>query len=134
MLTNSCAVDSRLREDKLLAQTMGKSIHLVLFAILLTLVSPQAVADPYEGYFTGELDGREYRATIDLFSAGAYDGILLVDGEPMQIDARRHGDFLTGLLRNNTEQFGFRGRLQGSILVMEIEDGRRLVLRRGTPE
>ena len=123
-----CRPDNWLRERPVRASQMGKIRALLLFALLLSL---PAAADPYVGQFGGEFDGRKYSASIDQFSAGAYDGILLVDAEPMQIDARRHGEYLSGLLRNNSEQYRFRARLQGSILIIEIDDGRRLVLRSG---
>ena len=107
---------------------MTRSIATLLWA--LSLLPLAVVADPFVGQFSGEVDGRAYRITIDAFSAGAYDGLLLVDGEPMQLDARRYGEYLTGLLQSETEKTGFRARLQGSILVVETQDRRRIVMHR----
>ena len=100
----------------------------------LCLVWAQALADPYLGYFTGEYDGQNYRVTIDPVNATTYDGLLFVGDAPMQLDARRYGEYLTGRLASETGQFGFRARITGSILVMETEDGRRIVFNRSTPE
>ena len=109
-----------------------KQVSVLLVSLSCGLVASAVVADPYVGQFGGELDGREYRITIDAFSAGAYDGLAVVDGEPMQLDARRYGEYLTGLLQSETEKTGFRARLMGSILVVETQDGRRIVLHRLT--
>ena len=111
-----------------------KKLLYVLLPLLLCFATPTIAADPFVGQFRGEFDGREYRITIDQFSAGAYDGRLQVDGEPMQLDARRYGEYITGLLQSEREKFGFRARLQGSILIVETEDGRRIVMQRQQAE
>ena len=119
--------------QKLLTRPMKKLSHYLL-PLLLSFIAPAFAADPFVGQFSGALDGREYRITIDQFSAGAYDGLLQVDGEPMQLDARRYGEYITGLLQSEREKFGFRARLQGSILIVETEDGRRIVMQRQRAE
>ena len=108
-----------------------KSLLRMPLCVALLALSGWAMADPWVGHFSGQLDGRDYRVTIDAFSAGAYDGLMQVDGEPMQLDARRYGEYLTGLLQSETEKTGFRARLQGSILIVETQDGRRIVMQRG---
>lgn len=113
---------------------MTKPRLLSLISLLFSLLAATAAADPYVGQFSGEFEGRDYRVTIEQFSAGAYDGILQVGDEPMQLDARRYGEYLNGLLRSETERIGFRARLQGDILVMDFEDGRRIVLWRNAAQ
>ena len=49
----------------------------------------------------------------------------------MQLDARRYGERIRGLLRSYAAELRFRAQLQGSALILEIEDGRRVVLWRG---
>ena len=72
-----------------------------------------AGCDPLAGFFSGELNGQQYRVNIDQFSASTYDGIMLIDGDKMQLDARRYGDLIGGRLSNATVQPGFRARLEG---------------------
>ena len=60
--------------------------------------------DPFVGYFSGELDGSQYQATIERFDSTTYDGLLQIDGEKMQLDARGFG----GLLRNHSVELRFR--------------------------
>ena len=90
---------------------MSRSVVALLCSLLLSLSPMSLRADPYIGYFVGEHEGRDYRVNIDPVSSATYDGILTIDGERMQLDARRYGENLTGLLRNHSEQFGFRGRV-----------------------
>jgi len=72
------------------------------------------------------------QVSIDQFSASTYDGILLIDGDKMQLDARRYGDLINGRLSNAAGQLGFRATFEGSALILQIEDGRRVVLWRDT--
>lgn len=113
---------------------MNKPVVVLLCALLPGLLPTQLFADPYVGYFAGQFEGSDYRVTIDQVNSTTYDGILTIDGERMQLDARRYGENLSGLLRSHSEQFGFRGRVEGGILILDTEDGRRLILRRGNPE
>ena len=57
---------------------------------------------------------------------------MLIDGDKMQLDAQRYGDLISGRLSNAAAQFGFRATLEGSALILQVEDGRRVVLRRDT--
>ena len=52
----------------------------------------------------------------------------------MQLDARRYGELMGGRLADESRQLRFRARVEGGILILETEDGRRIVLRRGSPE
>jgi hypothetical protein len=113
-------------------KSMSRAVAMILGALILWLAPLQATDDPYVGYFVGDLDGRRYRVTIERVNSSTYDGILLVDDERMQLDARRYGELLNGLLRSPSEQFGFRARIEGGILIVDTEDGRRIILRRGT--
>jgi hypothetical protein len=83
--------------------------------------------------FSVELDGSQYQVTIDRFDSTTYDGLLQIDGKKMQLDARRYGERLNGLLRKHSVELRFHAELQGSALILEIEDGRRIVLWRGNP-
>jgi len=91
----------------------------------------QAMDDPYVGYFIADLGDRHYRLNIERVNASTYDGILQIDGEPMQLDARRYGERMHGLLRNHREKIGFRARIEGGILLMQTDDGRRIIFRPG---
>ena len=104
-----------------------------LLLALLWLVSGYALDDPFVGFFGGELDGSRYEVTIDRVSATTYDGLLLIDGDRMQLDARRYGDRVGGLLRSYSAELRFRAQLQGSALIFEFEDARRIVLWRSNP-
>ena len=113
---------------------MKKWVTVLACGLLLCLGPLHASEDPFVGYFSGDLQGRHYRITIERVNASTYDGILLIDAEPMQLDARRYGELMSGLLRSHSEQFGFRARIEGGILIVNTEDGRRLLLQRGSPE
>jgi hypothetical protein len=75
----------------------------------------------------------QYQATIERFDSTTYDGLLQIDGEKLQLDARRYGERVEGLLRSYSAELRFRAQLQGSALILEIEDGRRIVLWRSSP-
>jgi hypothetical protein len=92
-----------------------------------------AADDPFVGYFSGELDGIQYQVIIERFSSTTYDGLLQIDDAKMQLDAKRYGERFAGLLRNHAGELRFRAELQGSALILEVEDGRRIVLWRGNP-
>ena len=110
---------------------MKKAQSLGFILTLIWLLTGIAQDDPFVGFFSGELDGSRYEVTIDRVNATTYDGLLLIEGEKMQLDARRYGERVGGLLRSYTAELRFRARLQGSVLILEIEDGRRVVLWRG---
>ena len=112
---------------------MSKLRLLWLFLIMSWSMPGFALDDPFVGFFSGELDGGQYEVTIDRVNATTYDGLLLIDGERMQLDARRYGERVGGLLRSHSAEFRFRAQLQGSALIIEIEDARRIVLWRSTP-
>jgi hypothetical protein len=113
---------------------MKMSVSAWICLLLLWLTPAQAQDDPVVGRFSGELDGRHYQLSIDRFNTTTYDGILLVDGDRMQLDARRYGEHISGGLSSAAGQLAFRARLEGIILIMQIEDGRRIVFRRGKAE
>ena len=92
---------------------------------LVWLVPGQVLGDPVVDFFSDELNGRHYQVIIERFNASTYDGIMQIDGDKMQFDARRNGDLISGRLNNAAEQPGFRAKLEG---------GRRVVLWRGKAE
>ncbi len=106
---------------------MIKPVSALLWVLLVWSLPLFAIDDPYIGHFGGELNGQQYRVDIDKVSATSYDGLLQIDDEKMQLDARRYGEFLIGRLASETAQFGFRARVQGGALIMEIDDARRIV-------
>lgn len=107
---------------------MKKSISVLIYGLFIWSLALSATDDPYVGHFSGELNGQQYRVSIDKVSATTYDGLLLIDGEKMQLEGGRYGEFMVGRLANETVQFGFRAQLQGSALIMQTEDARRIVL------
>ena len=111
-----------------------KTLIFLLAATLSWSPPAGAVSDPYLGFFVGDLDGRHYRVDIDRVDATTYDGILWIDDERMQLDARRYGELMGGRLADESRQLRFRARVEGGILILETEDGRRIVLRRANPE
>jgi hypothetical protein len=58
---------------------------------------------------------------------------LQIDGEKLQLDARRYSERVGDLLRSYSAELRFRAQLQGSALIFEMEDGRRIVLWRSSP-
>jgi hypothetical protein len=113
---------------------MKKTQSLGFILTLVWLVTGIAQDDPLVGYFSGEIDGIQYQATIERFDSTTYDGLLQIDAEKWQLDARRYGERVAGLLRNQAGELHFRAELQGSVLILEIEDGRRVVLWRTKPQ
>ena len=112
---------------------MKKTLALWLSLALLWLVPAYALDDPFIGFFSGELDGSRYEVTIERINATSYDGLLLIDGDRMQLDARRYGEKVAGMLRSYSGELRFGAQLQGSALILEIEDARRIVLWRSSP-
>ena len=106
---------------------MSRAVSVLLWVLLLWLLPLQASDDPYVGKFFGDLDGRHYRVSIGRVNSSTYDGILLVDDQPMQLDARRYGEHMSGLLRSHSEQFGFRARIEGGILIERLRPALRRV-------
>ena len=100
---------------------------------LLWLVPGYSFDDLFIGFFSGELDGKRYEVTIDRVNSTTYDGLMQIDGEKMQLDARRYGERVGGVLRSHTAQIRFRAELQGSLLILETEDGLRIILWRTDP-
>ncbi len=113
---------------------MNKTASILLCSILMWLAPGSATADPYVGYFSAEIDGRHYRVNIERVNSTTYDGILQIDNEHMQLDARRYGELMTGRLANETRQLGFDARIQGGILILDTADGQRIIFRRGTEQ
>ena len=112
---------------------MRKTQSLGFFLTLVWLLTGTAQDDPFVGFFSGELDDSRYEVTIDRVNATTYDGLLLIDGDRMQLDARRYGERVGGLLRSYSAELRFRAQLQGSALIFEFEDARRIVLWRSSP-
>ena len=102
--------------------------------MLVWLTAGIAQDASFVGYFSGELDGMHYQVTIERFNSTSYDGLLQIDGEKMQLDAKRYGERVRGMLRNQTGELRFRAQLQGSALIVETEDGRRIILWRSKPQ
>jgi hypothetical protein len=129
-MTCASRIDNEIIEG---AAPMNKTAVFICVA-LMWLLPGWVAADPYVGYFVGDLEGRHYRVNIERVNANTYDGILQIDDERMQLDARRYGELLSGRLASQARQLGFHGRLEGDILILDTEDGCRIVLRRGDPQ
>ena len=66
--------------------------------------------------------------TIDRVNSTTYDGLLQIDADKMQLDARRFGEWIGGMLRSHTVELRFRAELKGSALIVQTADERRVVL------
>lgn len=92
----------------------------------LLLVLPlieSVIADGFVGSYTGQLDGEEYLLSISLNDSGQYEGELRVDGVRLQLNARRFGEKIAGLIAAADDSFGFVANLQGKALIFQDEEG-----------
>ena len=109
---------------------MQKTGYVWSFLALFWLVPGFALDDPFVGFFSAELDGRRYQLAIDRVSSTTYDGLLQIHAVRLQLDARRFGERVVGILRSHSVELRFGAQLEGSALVLQTEDGRRVVLLR----
>jgi hypothetical protein len=71
-----------------------------------------------------------YQLAIDRVSSTTYDGLLQIDADRLQLDARRFGELVVGILRSHRVELRFGTQLEGNALILQTEDGRRVVLLR----
>ena len=96
---------------------MRGSSPLVFVTVLL--FAGEAFADPFVGHFEGEIDGVAHELILFSDSAGVYDGELRASGERLPIFGNRYGEYMIGKIGFPGDQFQFRARVQGAILVIE---------------
>jgi hypothetical protein len=107
---------------------MRITVLLLIYSMLLWCSPGQAQEDPFAGSFSAEIDGSQYRLSIDCVDASTYDGLLWIDAEKMQLDGRRYGEQMVGRLANESHQSGFRAHIEGSAPLLEIEISGRVIL------
>ena len=77
------------------------------------------LADPFVGHFEGNVDGVASELIIYSDSAGVYDGELRSANSRLPMFGSRHGEFMFGKIGFPDDQFPFRARKVGAILVIE---------------
>ena len=100
--------------------------RIFLFFILVLFYSGAALADPFVGHFQGEIEGVTHELILYSDSAGVYDGELRATDVRLPVFGNRYGDYMIGKIGFPEDQFEFRGRILGAILVIERRDGSRL--------
>ena len=95
---------------------MALSRYLFIGALLF---AGQAFADPFVGHFEGEIDGVAHELILFSDSAGVYDGELRASGERLPVFGNRYGEYMIGKIGFPEDQFEFRARILGAILVIE---------------
>ena len=97
------------------------SVRLASFVFLVAalLLSGKALADPFVGHFEGDIDGVSHELILYSDSAGVYDGELRGAGDRVPVFGNRYGDFMIGKIGFPDDQFEFRARALGALLVIE---------------
>ena len=96
---------------------MRFSSLLLLIAILP--FAGKALADPFVGHFEGDVDGVAHELILYSDSAGVYDGELRGSDDRRPVFGNRYGDYMIGKIGFPEDQFEFRARVMGAILVIE---------------
>jgi len=109
-----------------MTKTTAGLITLVLFAVTLQ----PAFADPFVGKFSGQLDGEEYRLSIEAAAGSGYEGELRVAGTRIALSARRFGDRVMGQIGSPDDYIGIMLSVQGEVLRLEDEDGEVILFHR----
>ena len=79
----------------------------------------EALADPFVGHFEGDIDGVTHELILYSDSAGVYDGELRGPKGRLPVFANRYGEFMIGKIGFPEDQFEFRARVMGAILLIE---------------
>ena len=98
----------------------GLKLFLLLAGLLVSTTSP---ADPFVGRFEGEIDGKRYELSVYSDAPGVYDGELRAADSRLPVFGQRFGEFLMGKIGFPDDQFAFRGRVMGAVLVLERQAG-----------
>lgn len=92
--------------------------------LMLFAATPQpAFADAFVGHFIGQLDGDEYRLSIEAAAGTGYQGELRVAGTRLPLHARRFGEQVMGQISSHEGFIDVMLTMQGSVLRLEDEDG-----------
>ncbi len=91
--------------------------------MLVLLPIESVIADGFVGSYIGQLDGEEYLLSISLNDSGQYEGELRVGDVRLQLNARRFGEKIAGLIAAADDSFGFVANLQGKALIFQDEEG-----------
>ena len=95
---------------------------LVTCLVCLLAARVHAQSDPFVGRFSGEIDGISHELLIFSDSPGNYDGELLAEGKRVALLGRRFGDYMTGKIGLPDDNFAFRARILGAVLLIEREN------------
>ena len=109
---------------------MSKPLHKLVYLVVFGSILSPAIADLFVGNFIAEVDGKTYRLTIEPPISKRYDGILMIDDDAMQVDARRFGDRFAGRIVGKSNSFGFRAEMLGAAPLIHTETGLVLKFRR----
>ena len=112
------------------SSNMGRSWIKFVFLIYFGSLSGYANTDLFVGDFIAEVEGKTYRLSIEPAVGKKYDGILVIDEEPMQVQAHRFGERLGGRIIGKSSSFGFRAQLQGAAPLLHTETGLTIRFRR----
>ncbi len=109
---------------------MARLSALFLTLSLILVIPRIALADDYVGTFAGQLNGEEYRLTIESGASNRYEGELLVAEIRFAIAARRFGETVLGQIASPDGFVGITLSLQGNRLRLEDEHGEVIVFER----
>ena len=91
-----------------------------LFVLVIgLLVTTGSQADPFVGRFEGEIDGKTYELLIYSDASGLYDGEMRNAEERLPMFGNRYGDYLLGKIGFPENEFAFRARVMGAIMLIE---------------
>ena len=83
------------------------------------LVTTSSLAYPFVGRFEGQIDGKAYELLLYSDASGAYDGELRNPDERLPIFGTRYGDYMIGKIGFPEDEFAFRARIMGAVMVLE---------------
>jgi len=111
---------------------MMKKMPGIVGLMLWTMMLQSAFADAYVGQFVGQLDGDEYRLTLERGAGNHYEGELHVGGTRFALGVRRFGESVMGQIASPEGYIDIMLSLQGSALRLERKDGEVLLFQRVT--
>lgn len=78
-------------------------------------------ADPFVGRFGGDIDGESWQMRIFSDSPGNYDGEVRAGDRRLPLVGRRFGEYMIGKIGFPGDDFAFRARILGAVLLIERE-------------
>jgi len=109
---------------------MTKTTAGIVGLMLLTMILQPAFADAYVGQFVGQLEGEEYRLSIEPGVGSRYEGELHVGGMRLAVGAWRFGENVMGQIASSEGYIDIMLSLQGNALRLEDEDGEVILFQR----